>query len=155
MKNKFVQAYQQAPWRIQIQWIGLFLLALLLVTSVAGIYLSVSSTAATAGRQAQIIQYNIDETQRSIADKSSQLAFLTSSAQMNQRAIDMGFSPVAPESETFLSVPGYAPRQTAELAPQPGPVIMQPPLVKPSYTQSLWDWFMEKISSAAQQQAQK
>jgi hypothetical protein len=154
MKNKLVQAYQQAPWRIQLQWIGLFMLALLLVASVAGIYLSISSTASTAGRQVQILQYKIEVDQRNIADKTSELAFLTSAAQMNQRAIAMGFQPIDPDTATFLVVPGYSPRPEANLAPQPGPVVIQPPLVKPSYTQSLLEWLIEKISAATQNQAQ-
>ena len=154
MKNKFVQAYQQAPWRIQLQWIGLFLLILLLVASVAGIYLSISTNASTAGRQVQSLQSQIDTEQRNIADKSSELAFLTSAAQMNTRAKTMGFQPIDPNTETYLVVPGFVPRDVAELAPQPGPTIIQPPLIKPSYTQSLLDWFIEKISSASQNQGQ-
>jgi hypothetical protein len=154
MKNKFVQAYQQAPWRIQLQWIGLFLLILLLVASVAGIYLSISSNASTAGRQVQGLQSQIDTEQRNIADKSSELAFLTSSAQMNKRAEAMGFKPIDPNTETYLVVPGYVPRGMAALAPQPGATIIQPPLIKPSYTQSLLEWFIEKISSATQNQGQ-
>jgi hypothetical protein len=154
MKNRYVQAYQQAPWRIQLQWIGLFLLALLLVASVAGIYLSISSNASTAGRQVQILQSKIEDDQRSIADKSSELAFLTSSAQMDKRAIAMGFQPIDPDTAAYLVVPGYTPRGTPELAPQPGPVMIQPPLVKPSYTQSLLEWFIEKLSSASQNQEQ-
>jgi hypothetical protein len=154
MKNRLVQAYQQAPWRIQLQWIGLFLLALLLVASVAGIYLSISSNAGTAGREVQILQTKIEDDQRSIADKSSTLAFLTSSAQMDKRAIAMGFQPVDPDAVTYLVVPGYTPRGTADLAPQPGQVLIQPPLVKPSYTQSLLEWIFEKLSSATQNQGQ-
>ena len=153
-KNKIFQAYQQAPWRIQIQWIGLFLLALLLVASVAGIYLSISSNASTAGRQVQELQYQINSEQRTIADKSAKLAFLTSAAQMNQRATAMGFQPIDPTTETYLAVPGYVPRSAAVLAPQPGPTIIQPPLIKPSYTQSLLEWFIEKISSTTQNQGQ-
>jgi len=154
MKNKLVQAYQQAPWRIQLQWIGLFLLALLLVASVAGIYLSISSNASTAGREVQILQNQIDADQQNIADKSSVLASLTSSAQMNKRALAMGFQLVSSDNETYVVVPGYSQRGTADLAPQPGPVTLQPPLVKPSYTQSLLQWFIEKLSSATQNQGQ-
>jgi hypothetical protein len=154
MKNKLVQAYQQAPWRIQLQWIGLFLLALLLVASVAGIYLSISSNASTAGRQVQILQNQIDIDQRNIADKNSELSFLTSAAQMDKRAIAMGFQTIDPANETFLVVPGYYPRASADLASQPGPVMIQPPLVKPSYTQSLLEWFIAKLSAASQNQQQ-
>ena len=55
MKNRLLQAYKQAPWRIQIQWIGLFLLGLVLVASIIGLYLSISAQAAASGRSIQFL----------------------------------------------------------------------------------------------------
>jgi len=53
MKNRLLQAYKQAPWRVQLQWIGLFLLGLVLVAGITGLYLNISAQAATAGRKIQ------------------------------------------------------------------------------------------------------
>ncbi len=47
--NVFVYAYKQAPWRIQRQWIGAFLLIVLGTAMVAALYLDVSARAALAG----------------------------------------------------------------------------------------------------------
>lgn len=152
-----MQAYQQAPWRIQVQWIGLFLVALLLVASISGVYLSVSANASTAGRQIQFLQSKIDSDRLDIANLNSQLASLTSSTQMDKRAAEMGFQPVKAGSETYVVVPGYTPRETAEIAPPLGQAKIQPPLIQPGYTQSLWDWIMQMVSSAgnSQEQVQK
>ena len=55
--QRLTQAYRQTPWRTQLQWIGLFLLALILLATVAGIYLSVSAGAAAVGREIQQLEY--------------------------------------------------------------------------------------------------
>ncbi len=154
MKPKTMQAYQQAPWRIQVQWIGLFLLILLLVASISGVYLSVSANAATAGRQIQFLQAQMDSDSLEIANLNSQLASLTSSAQMDKRAADLGFLAVDAESQTYVMVPGYTARDTAEIAPQLDQVMIQPPLIQPGYTQSLWEWIMQMITTAQTAQDQ-
>ena len=59
--ENITQAYSQAPWRKQLQWIGLFMLAMIMVAMVAGIYLSVSAQATTAGREVQIMDADMDE----------------------------------------------------------------------------------------------
>jgi len=61
MKNRLLHAYKQAPWRIQLQWIGIFLLGLVLMASITGVYLNISAQAATAGRMIQFIENDIDE----------------------------------------------------------------------------------------------
>jgi predicted nucleic acid-binding Zn ribbon protein len=43
MKTKnIIQAYRQAPWRMQLQWIGIFLLILVSISAIAGVYLSLA-----------------------------------------------------------------------------------------------------------------
>ncbi len=49
----YVFAYKQAPWRIQRQWIGTFLLAVLGIAMVAALYLDVTAQAAISGREIQ------------------------------------------------------------------------------------------------------
>lgn len=139
----FIQAYHQAPWRVQLQWLVLFLLALVLVAIVAGVYLSVSAHSAETGREIQSMESQSTDVQNQIADLSSQLASLTSAAQMQKRAKDMGFVPVEPSKETFLMIPGYSGRQTAMMAPPPGPAMVPTTLIRPSYTQSLWEWIFQ------------
>ena len=100
------------------------------------------------------MQADLDAQKRAIADMDSTLASLTSTSQMNKRALAMGFQVVDPGNETYMMIPGFIPRDTAQLAPQPGPLEIQPPLIKPSYTESLWNWFTQLVSSAAQNSEQ-
>ncbi|HVN54070.1 MAG TPA: hypothetical protein VMT46_07040, partial [Anaerolineaceae bacterium] len=66
--TKIVQKYRQAPWRVQRQWIGLFLLGSVLVAIVAGIYLSITTRADLAGREIQNLNADILDKQRENAD---------------------------------------------------------------------------------------
>jgi cell division protein FtsL len=148
MNTRMTQAYQQTPWRIQTQWIGLFLLALLLIASVAGVYLSISASSTKTGRQIQSLEYQIEKEKQGIADLNTELAFLTSSAQMEKRAAEMGFQLEDPSSITYLVVPGYEPKDTPQLASQPGPVVTSPTMVQSDYTESLWDWLAQFIATS-------
>jgi hypothetical protein len=138
-----VQAYRQTPWRVQLQWIVLFLLGLVLVAIVAAVYLSVSAKSAQTGRDIQSMQSDSSDVENEIADLNTKLAILTSASQMQKRAKEMGFVPVSPVAETFLTIPGYTGRQTAMMAPPPGPSNVPTTLIRPSYTQSLWEWIFQ------------
>ena len=105
MTPHVIQAYRQAPWRIQLQWILLFLLGLTLIAFIAGIYLSVSARAATTGRDIQGMEAESETVERQIADLESQLALLTSASQMQQRA-KVGFEVIQPGTEIYLKIPG-------------------------------------------------
>ena len=144
MNNHLVQAYRQAPWRTQLQWAGLFLLILVLLASVASIYLNVSASAAASGREIQRLGDKSDEIQRSIADLQTQLASLTSAENMQKRAEAMDFKPADPDKTMYVSIPGYTGRETANLAPLPSPnMVTAQPLIRSSYTQSLSDLLFE------------
>lgn len=148
MTDRSVNAYRQAPWRVQVQWVLMFLLALIMVAFIAAIYLSVSARAATTGRDIQGIQSDMEDIERDNADLETQLAQLTSASQMQNRAKQMGFVPIDPGSETYLVIPGYAGRQPAVLAPPPGPGMVPTPLIQPVYTQSLWEWIFQGFLSS-------
>jgi len=147
MTSHLIQAYRQAPWRVQLQWIVLFLLGLVLVAFVAAIYLSVSARSATTGREIQWMEYESETIQSQIADLETKLAFLTSAGQMQTRANEMGFVQAEPGNELYLVVPGYTGRQPAVLAPPPGPAVVAVPLIRPNYTQSLWEWLFQGFLS--------
>ncbi len=143
MTNHLIQAYRQAPWRIQLQWIGIFLLALVVVAGVAAIYLNVSERAATTGREIQSLESDGTEIESQIADLETKLANLTSAVQMEKRAQELGFVLVQSDQVTYLSIPGYTDRPLAELAPAPGPDLVATPLIRPNYTESLWEWLFK------------
>lgn len=147
--QNITQAYSQAPWRKQLQWIGLFMLAMILVAMVAGIYLSVSAQASTAGREIQIMYAEMDDIRRNIEDMESQIAFLVSSAEMEKRAQELGFTQVSSEDIFYILVPGYSKPDQVELAGSPGSPLPIIPAVAPEYTQSLMDWLRERVFDPA------
>lgn len=145
MKNHILQAYKQAPWRVQLQWIGLFLLGLVLIAAVAGLYLNISAQAATAGRNIQFLESNIDDLNNEIAELTTKLARLTVTSKMKARAEELGFKLIDPKEAVYLEIPGYNPHADLVLAPARVNIIPQSPMVQSSYKISLWDWFVEKI----------
>lgn len=145
--NRFIQAYRQAPWRVQLQWAGLFLLGLVIAVLIAVVYLNISAQAAAAGLDAKANEQEKEDTQRSIADLRNKLAVLTSQEVMEKRAEELGFVDTSAENTTYLMVQGYPGRQPVVMAPPPSPERVSQPIVKPAYTQSLWEWLFQGMLS--------
>ncbi len=141
----FTQAYSQAPWRKQLQIIGLFLLLVVFVALIAGIYLNVTARAATMGREILIMQTKIEKLQLEIADLETQLAIANSAKEMKKRAVNLGFRPVEKDELTYIVVPGYIPRQRTILAPAPEPVVVVSAALPPDYTESLFEWLRKRM----------
>jgi len=145
--NHYIHAYKVAPWRIQRQWIGNALLAVVALAMVATVYLNITSRAAIAGREIQDLTYSIAVSQQVSGDLQTQLASLTSASAMESRALALGFRPIEPDEVEYLVVPGYS-------APQPYILSSAPQLqlraltISPEFNQSLLDWLDEKISSS-------
>ncbi|MGA2503765.1 MAG: hypothetical protein ABSG01_06710 [Anaerolineales bacterium] len=145
--NQIVQKVRQAPWRIQHQWIGLFLLGLVLMAMVAAIYLNVTVRATLAGRETNSLRALITTNQRVNSDLETQLAGLISIESMKKRADAMGFQPADPTDITFVAVPGYMGRSAIDLSVPSGD---QPeaPIILPEYTESWFDYFMNQQASS-------
>lgn len=145
--QQLIQAYKNAPWRRQLQVIGLFSAVVAFIAIIAGVYLNVTARAATFGREIQLYQSDIRQIEQDIEDLEAQLADLTSARFMQQRAEELGFKPVQKGRAIYLKVPGYAGRQTAVLvsdAPTTQPLDAQLP---PQYTESLVDWVRRLINA--------
>jgi cell division protein FtsB len=139
--KEMMQAYQQAPWRRQLQIIGFIAAGLVSVALVAGLYLNITARSATAGRLVQQLQAENTDLQQRIEDLETQLAFITSVETMQERATDMGFAPVSPGAITYLNVPEYTGRPTgAQLAPKAGSQFGAAARLPEQYTTSLFDW---------------
>ena len=143
--ESITQAYSQAPWRRQLQFIGLFSLLLVLIALIAGIYLNVSAKTATKGRSIQTMREEIDVLDREIEDLQSQLAVMLSSAVMENRAIALGYEPVLEDHTVFLEVPGYIRRQPVVLAPFSRRSVISAPVLPPEYTESLIAWLKKQL----------
>ncbi len=74
MNKGLTQAYKLVPWRGQMQWLGVVTLALVTISLIAWVYLTVSSKASIAGRDIQQYQYDKTKTEQSIAQLETDLA---------------------------------------------------------------------------------
>ncbi|MDZ4159488.1 MAG: hypothetical protein U1B80_06840 [Anaerolineaceae bacterium] len=131
-----------------MQRIGLFLLCLVGVALVAGLYLSITAQTVAAGVKVQNLETQRVQTLREIANLQSQFAFLSSASAMEKRAYEMGFRPITADDPLYLVIPEYLGRQTAILAPPPSAKSSAQPLIHPSYTLSLLEWFYQGYLNA-------
>jgi hypothetical protein len=144
----FLHAYAVAPWRAQRRWIGVVLLLVLGMAMTAALYLDITSQAAIAGRQIQMLRTAITSTELVNADLKSQLAESTSAAAMQERARQLGYEPVEQADLQYLPVPGYARPEPVILA-SAGSLIPSAAYAPPEYTESLFGWLGRYISQSA------
>jgi len=145
VNKKESQAHKQAPWRVQIRSVGLFLLALAAVAVIAGLYLSVSAQAASAGLEIRALEAERANLAQLIADQEVHLAWLNSSTHMTQRARELGFSRISADQAVYVVVPGYLGRPIAHISRLPGIDVASQDVITPKFTQSLWDYLFEGI----------
>lgn len=140
--SQIFQNYKQAAWRTQLQWIGLFLAILVVVAIVLGFYVNITTRTALAGREIAYAQDDLISMEHEISDLEIQIASLTSSQNMQERAAALGFKPATPEEFTYVFVAGYIPKTVVNLAPKA--VRELTPMILPEYTESLFDWFLNR-----------
>jgi len=145
--TQIVQKVRQAPWRVHRQWISLFLLALVLMGMIAGIYLNVSVRATLAGRETISMQNAIIANKRVNADMETKLAGLTSIKAMQKRAETMGFQTASPDEITYVAVPGFVTQSAVDFS-TPGATQIIVPVILPEYTESWFDYFMNQNASS-------
>ena len=141
---QIIHAYKQAPWRVQRQFVGAFLLVVIVLALVAALYLDLSARTALAGRGIQELQSEITAMQRTNADLETELANLTSSAVMQQRALELGYRPVKPGELDYVFVPGYVAPEPDILLAAADSTIREFALPE-VYSQSLLEWLDERI----------
>jgi hypothetical protein len=145
--NHLTHAYRQAPWRVQRQWAGAFVIGVIALAMTCGLYLDVTSQAAIVGREIQYLQSAAIETQHRNADLQTRLATLLSTDSMEARALAMGFRPAEAGEIHYLVVPGFVNQPAVSLAASTSMVTT--PSTPPEYTQSLLEWISEYLESPA------
>jgi cell division protein FtsL len=149
--TQIIHAYKQAPWRVQRQWIGAFLLVVIGAAMIAALYLDVTARTAVAGREIQELRSEITSVQRENADLETHLADLTSTALMERRAIQSGYRPVQPGELDYVAVPGFVtPEPDILLAAEDATSGLESQPAE--YTQSLLEWFDDRIRNGAWRQ---
>ena len=157
--TQIVRKVHQAPWRVQRQWVVLFLLGLVIIAMVAGVYLNVTVRATLAGREVQMLlnpslinpypdsqPNSIATNQRINSELEMQLADLTSVESMDKRAEAMGFQTASPDAMIFVAVTGYVEPSTVDLS-TPGSSHIASPIILPEYNESWFDYFLNQQTS--------
>ena len=144
--TRIIHAYKQAPWRIQRQWVGAFLLAVIGIAMIAALFLDVSARAAVTGREIQEMRFQIISIQRENADLETRLAKLTSSTEMESRALAKGYRPVLPGELDYVPVPGFVAPEPEILRAAEDTTIPQTSLPY-EYSESLLEWLDSRIKS--------
>jgi cell division protein FtsL len=136
-------AYKQAPWRIQLRGIAGILVFLVVFILVAIVNLNVSAKTYAAGIEIQRNNREKDSLNHRIADLKNDLGVVTSYELLAAKAAQQGYQTITePERIVYIVVPGY--QKPAVDIETPKRVTMQNgSVLKPVYTQSLWDLFMD------------
>ena len=142
--TQIIHAYRQAPWRVQRQWVAAFLLFVIGVAMIPALYLDVTARTAIAGREIQEMRFEITTIQRSNADLETKLAKLTSTSEMQRRAVALGYRPVQPGELDYVAVPGFVPPEPPILKAAED-VTMPEAALASQYPRSLIEWCDEKI----------
>jgi hypothetical protein len=149
MASKFFQAFKQAPWRVQLQKIGLVLLGLACFAFVAGLYLNISANTYEIGVQVQRLEATKESLQRGNADFEAQQAELLSSTRMQQKSGEVGFVTPDPQTYQYVMIENYNGREVNIPSPKVG-LEAKHFLLKPEYRQSLWEYLFQGILSLGQ-----
>ena len=147
MRQEPLQAYKQAPWRTQIQWVGGFLLVVVAVAAVAGLYLSISGRSAATGRRIQNLEIQLSALQRENNDLQTLLGEIQSEHALSERINSMKMRPLTPEEALYLEIPGYIPAEGPSLAPPPTTKEERTPILLPEFTNSFIEWISLKLQA--------
>lgn len=142
------QTYNQAPWRKQMQFIGLFVLVLVIIALIAGIYLNISARTTAAGRDIQTLEQDIRKLDQEIEDLQGKLAHLNSTSDMNRRAQELGFKTAPAKRVVYLPVQGYIERQPAVLAAYTRQPLTGASSIPSQYTESLFEWLARVLATS-------
>lgn len=135
------------PWRLEREWVVLFLGGVLVFALVAALYLDVTARAAITGREIQNLEAQIAANERANADLQTQIGTLLSNHSLVERATALGFERVGREDLQYVFVPGYYPTSAVNM-------VSTPPerdwiAETPEFHASLLVWFSEQMQSAS------
>jgi hypothetical protein len=92
------------------------------------------------------MRFEILTTRRANADLETRLAKLTSSAEMERRALALGYRPVLPGELDYIAVPGFVAPEPAILRAAEDVTIPETSLPY-EYSESLLEWLGGQIKS--------
>jgi cell division protein FtsL len=141
---KFIQAFQQAPWRLQLQKIGLVMVSLISFALIAGIYLNISANTYVSGVNVQKMETLRETLQRENSDLEAQNAKLLSATRMKAYSNEIGFVEPDPNAFIYIVIQNYSGRQMKVPIPKLNPENKSL-MIKPEYKQSLWEYLFQGV----------
>lgn len=150
MKKDILQAYKQAPWRTQMQWVGAFLLVVVAVATVAGLYLFISGRSAATGRRIQNLESELAALHRENNDLATKLGEIQSERALAERINSLNMRPLTPDEAFYLEVPGYIPAEGPSFAPPPTIKEERTPILLPEFTSTFLEWISSKLQAGTQ-----
>ena len=136
----FKRHIQQAPWRTRRQKAGAVLLAIVGVSMISALYLSVSSRSTFIAREIQSLERNISRGNQENANLKTELARRLSYKETSIRSDALNFQVATLEETQYILVPGYVGRQPVTIAAN-ADMSTHKPSLSAKYSQSLFDWF--------------
>lgn len=150
MKKDILQAYKQAPWRTQIQWVGVFLLVVVAVAAVSGLYLYISGRSAATGRRIQNLESELSALHRENNDLENKLGEIESERALSERISSLNMRSLTPDEALYLEVPGYVPAEGPSFAPPPTIKEARTPILLPEFTNTFLEWISSKLQAGTQ-----
>ena len=145
MKRRTIQAYKQAPWRLQLRFTGGSLLPLIGLLIVGGMYLAISARLTKAGREVLDLEEERSNLARQQAELTATLAELNSPERMVERALALGFKPVSPDQVQYIIVEGYEEPEPFVAPQPPNPSGVGEGSLSPAYTETLGAWLYRRL----------
>lgn len=135
------------PWRLDREWVVLFLAGVVVFALVAALYLDVTARAAITGREIQSLEAQIDVNERANADLQNRIGSLLSNQNLLARAKAEGFEPISRENLQYVVVPGYYPSGAVNMVPnQPDPDWIKE---THEFHDSMLVWLLAQMQSAS------
>ncbi len=147
MEKDLSQAYKQAPWRTQIQRVGAFLLVVVIIAVIAGLYLNISGQSAATGRRIQNLESELANLKRENNDLQTRLGEIQSVHELSSRLDSLKMRPLTIEEALYLEVPGYIPAGGPRLAPPPVIKAEPSPVLLPEFTSGFIEWLSQKLQA--------
>lgn len=146
--RKKIQAYRQAPWRVQTRLLSIGLAAVFGIMAMLGLFIFTGAQAAEAGLRVQSLIHDRDDLLRRLETQGGELARKQSEDWMRERALQLGFVPATADEIEYLPLPPMTPKEPEYVSPTSFLYSEQPVSLSPAYRETLLEWILQMIRPA-------
>jgi hypothetical protein len=146
--QKKIQAYRQAPWRIQTRLLSIGLASVFGIMAMLGLFIFTGAQAAEAGLRVQSLIHDRDALLRRLETQGGELARKQSEEWMRERALALGFVSATAGDIEFLPLPALPSGEPEYVSPTSFLYAEQPVSLSPAYKETLLEWVLQLIRPA-------